>query len=126
MGVYISTIWTNFGGARTSFGITVESSEKELLSAYTDHLFYISKEESELLPDVPDETYVLDTNFDYAYLWQPFTTENNEVRDIVFYVKEGAVSSIFMTNPFELRFVYGFDRESSLETANSKRAAFSE
>ncbi len=122
---YISTIWTNFNGARTSFGVAVGSSEKELLSAYTDNLFYISKEESEHLPYVPDETYVLDANFDYAYLWQPFTAENNEVRDIVFYVKEGAVSSIFMTKPLELRFVYGFDRESSLEIANNKRAEFS-
>ncbi len=106
---YVSFVWTDINGTKTNLGVGVGSSEKELLTVYTDNLYYLDKRDMEpayfSLEDTPDY------EFEYAYTWQPFTDETNEIRDITFYMKDGAVAAIEMIKPFELRYVYGFDGE---------------
>ena len=60
--------------------------------------------------------------FDCAYAWQPYTRENNDCRDITFYLRDGAVAAIEIASPYELRYVHGYDRDAGLETANANRA----
>ncbi|MGN0710751.1 MAG: hypothetical protein ACI4LO_03240 [Anaerovoracaceae bacterium] len=48
----------------------------------------------------------MEFEFDYAYAWQPYNAENNDIRDITFYIKDGKISSIEVIKPFELRYVY--------------------
>lgn len=117
---YVSFVWTDINGTKTNLGVGVGSSEKELLTAYTDNLYYLDKGNLEpiycSLEDTPDY------EFEYAYTWQPFTAETNEIRDITFYIKDGIVAAIEMVEPFELRYVYGFDCEAALQKANENRA----
>ncbi len=129
---YISYLWTDMQGAKTNQKVAVGSSEKELLSAYPDHLYYLDKDEalSEngmygiIMIESPDGGLgKLDKKYDFdcAYLWQPFTHENLEIRDIAFYIKGGKVAAIEMTEPFELRHVYGYDRETGLKHTEEQR-----
>jgi hypothetical protein len=129
---YISYLWTDVEGAKTNQKVAVGSSEKQLLSAYTDHLYYLDKDEalSEngmygiIMIESPDgDLGKLDEKYDFdcAYLWQPFTPETNEIRDIAFYIKDGKVAAIEMTEPFELRHVYGYDRDAGLKYTEEQR-----
>ncbi len=117
---YICYVCTNLADTETSLGVGVGSSEQELLSAYTDDLYYLGSGQEEPVYVSLDEAPGLE--FDCAYVWQPFTTETNEIRDITFYLCNGTVSAVEMTEPFELRYVYGCDRDSGLQLANERRA----
>jgi len=129
---YISYLWSDIEGVKTNRNVAVGSVEKELLSAYTDDLYYIDKDEA--LSEIGlsaigiigynegnlielDENY----DFDYAYVWQPFTSETNEIRDITFYIKGGKVVAIEVIEPYELRHVYGYDRKAGLQYTEEQR-----
>lgn len=117
---YISYLWTDLEGVQTNRAIAVGSSEAELLQAYTSDLYFLEQGDTE--PSVlamNEETNV--GVCDYAYAWQPFTQESNEIRDITFYMKDGVVAAIEIMEPYELRYVYGYDRAVGLESANTKR-----
>ncbi len=116
---YISYVCTNLNDAKTDLGVGVGSTEQELLSAYTDNLYYLGNGQEEPVYSSFDEQPEFE--FDYAYAWQPFTDDNSEVRDITFYICNGIVSAVEMTEPFELRYVYGYDRDSGLQLTNEKR-----
>ena len=116
---YVRFVWTDIDGTKTNLGVGVGSSEKELLIAYTDSLYYLDKEDIEPVYFALEDTS--DYDFEYAYTWQPFTTETNEIRDITFYVKDGTIVAVEMVQPFELRYVYGLNREASLQKANENR-----
>ncbi|HZJ76773.1 MAG TPA: hypothetical protein VFC70_03585 [Oscillospiraceae bacterium] len=130
---YISYIWSNIEGARTNKNIAVGSSEKELLFAHTDDLYYIDRDEAvsgaeglstiSIIGYQEGNSEELDENydFDYAYMWQPFTPETNELRDITFYIKDGKVVAIEIVQPFELRHVYGYDRDAGLQYTEEQR-----
>lgn len=130
---YISYLWSNIEGVKTNKDIAVGSTEKQLLSAYTDDLYYIDKEEaftgSDGLSVIGiigyDEGNVKEFDdkydFDYAYMWQPFTPETNEIRDITFYIKSGKIVAIEIIEPFELRHVYGYDRDAGLQYTDERR-----
>lgn len=119
---YISYLRTDIVGAGTNLGIAVGSSEAELLKAYTDNLYYIEPDYSEAhlmdLDNYNDPGY----NCDHAYAWQPFTPETNECRDVTFYITDGKVSAIEIISPYELRYVYGYDRGEGLRIADNMRA----
>ena len=81
---YISYLWSDIEGVRTNKNVAVGSAEKELLYAYTDDLYYIDKDEAlsetglsaiSIIGYDEGNLTELDENydFDYAYLWQPFT-----------------------------------------------------
>lgn len=116
---YVRCVWTDIPGTKTSTGVGIGSSEKDLLTAYPGDLYYLDKEDMEpigsSLEDAPD------AGAEYAYAWQPFTAETNEIRDITFYMKDGTVVAIELVEPFELRYVYGFDREMALQKADENR-----
>ena len=126
-------MWSDIDSVKTNKDIAVGSTEKQLLSAYTDDLYYIDKEESFTGSDGLsvigimgyDEGNVKEFNdkydFDYAYMWQPFTPETNEIRDITFYIKSGKIVAIEIIEPFELRHVYGYDRDSGLQYTDQRR-----
>lgn len=129
---YISYLWSDQEGVKTNKNVAVGSTEKELLSSYTDHLYYIDRDEAlseinlsaiSILGDQEGntETLVEGYDFDYAYMWQPFTPEKNDIRDITFYIKDGKVTAIELINPFELRQVYGYDREVGLQYTEEQR-----
>lgn len=117
---YISYLWTDLEGVQTNRNISVGSSEAELLQAYTSDLYFLEQGDTE-----PGTSAVnKESNVgvcDYAYAWQPFNQESNELRDITFYIKDGAVAAIEIMEPYELRYVYGYDRAAGLESANAKR-----
>lgn len=120
---YVSCIHSNIEGVATNRGVAVGSSESELLSAYREDLYYLDKGETgprfAAVESGSDFQFVIE----YAYTWQPFTPETNEIRDITFYMNDGKIVSIEVTSPFELRYVYGYDREAGLRIANERRAA---
>lgn len=103
---YISYLWTDVEGVETNRNVAVGSTEDELLSAYNEHIYYFDKDEA-----LSDE--LLD--FEYAYFWQPYTLKTNELRDITFYIKSGKVEAIEIVQPFELRYVYGYDHDAGLQ-----------
>lgn len=103
---YVSYFWTDAEGAKTNQGIGVGSTETALLSAYTEDLYYLDLDDAEPAMVKYAEDHDAGFEFDHAYAWQPFTTENNDIRDITFYIKDGKVSSIEVAEPFELRYVY--------------------
>lgn len=117
---YVSYICTNLNNTETNSGVGVGSSEQELLSAYTDNLYYLGSGQEEPVYSSFDGRPEFE--FDCAYAWQPFTADSNEVRDITFYLCNGVVSAVEMTEPFELRYVYDYDRDTGLQLANEKRA----
>lgn len=129
---YMSYLWSDVEGAKTNRNVAVGSAEKELLSAYTDNLYYIDKGEAlsetglsviSIIGYQEGNLEELDENydFDYAYMWQPFTPETNEIRDITFYIKGGRVVAIEMVEPYELRHVYGYDRDAGLQYTEEQR-----
>ena len=129
---YIAYLWTNIEGAKTNKTVAVGSSENDLLIAYKDNLLYLEKDEalsekkSNLLSfsDFSDEhlaTLEEKYDFDYAYVWQPFTPETNDIRDITFFIKNYIVVAIEIIKPSELRHVYGYDRELGLQQTEEKR-----
>lgn len=129
---YISYLWSDIEGAGTNKNVAVGSTEQELLSAYTNDLYYIDKGEAfsesglsviGLIGYEDGNSEVIDENydFDYAYAWQPFTPETNEIRDITFFVKDSEVVAIEMMQPFELRHVYGYDRDAGLQYTEEQR-----
>ena len=120
---YVSCIHTNIEGAATNRGVAVGSPESELLSAYREDLYYLDKGETEPRPAATDGKPDLGLEFEYAYTWQPFTPETNEIRDVTFYINNGKIVSIETTSPFALRYVYGYDRQAGLQAANERRAA---
>lgn len=116
---YVNFIWTDINDTKTNLGVGIGSSEKELLITYTDNLYYLDKETMKPVYFSLDNTS--DYEFEYAYTWQPFTAETNEIRDITFFVKDGIIVAIEMVEPFELRYVYGFNRDAALQKANENR-----
>ena len=102
---YISCIRTNVEGAETDRGVKVGSSEEELLDAYYGDydFYYLTKEQTERYPVEKEPDFA----FDYAFTWQPFTPETNDIRDITYYISDGKVSVIEIMSPYELRYVYG-------------------
>lgn len=132
---YISYLWSDIEGAKTNKNVAVGSAEKELLYAYTDDLYYIDKDEAlsetglsaiSIIGYDEGNLTELDENydFDYAYLWQPFTSETNEIRDITFYIKGGKVVAIEVIEPYELRHVYGYDRDAGLQYTERKKRSY--
>ncbi|MCK9218273.1 MAG: hypothetical protein M0P77_10225 [Firmicutes bacterium] len=128
---YISYLWTDIRNIKTNKNIEVGSTEKELLSTYTECLYYIDKNEAIsgmgslyfAYEDSDKEALVEQYDFDYAYTWQPFTPETNEIRDITFYIKGDKVTALEIIEPYELRHVYGYDRDTGLQYVNKKRKA---
>lgn len=113
---YISYLWTNRPGSKTITGIEVGSTEESVMEAYPQNLYFIPEGQSEEDALSFKEADIFSLDFDYAFAWQPFTTDSNEIRDITFYLKDGKVTSIEMMQPFELRYVYGFDNGPELVT----------
>lgn len=129
---YISYLWSDVEGTKTNKNVAVGSTEKELVSAYTDDLYYLDKGEAlsemglsviSIIGYQEGNLEELDKNYDYeyAYMWQPFTPETNEIRDITFYIKNGKVAAIEIIQPFELRHVYGYDRDTGLQYSEEQR-----
>lgn len=118
---YISYLWSDIEGVKTNKDIVVGSTEKELLSAYTDDLYYLDKEEAFTGSDGLSAIALIEYDFDYAYMWQPFTPETNELRDITFYIKSGKIVAIEIIEPFELRHVYEYDRDAGLQYTDERR-----
>lgn len=130
---YISYLWSDIDGVKTNKDIAVGSTEKELLSSYTDDLYYIDKEEAFTGSDALSVIGIIGYDegnlkefddkydFDYAYMWQPSTPETNEIRDITFYIKSGKIVAIEIIEPFELRHVYGYDRDAGLKYTDQRR-----
>ncbi len=130
---YISYLWSDIEGVKTNKNIAVGSTEKELLLAYTNDLYYIDKEEAISGSDGLSVIFIIGYNegntegldekydFDYAYMWQPFTPETNELRDITFYIKDKGIIAIEIIEPFELRHVYGYDRDAGLRYTENQR-----
>lgn len=124
---YISYLWADVEGVKTNRDVAVGSAEEELLSSYAENLYYLKKEEA--LSETGFigyqggniENLDKDSDFEYAYMWQPFTPDTNEIRDITFYIENGKVAAIEMIRPFELRYVYGYDRDAGLQHTAEKR-----
>lgn len=122
---YIDYLWSDAPGVKTARGVSVGSSEEELLAAYPEDLYYIPRGEAlservlgvyEIAEAGFDESAMEVKEafeFDFAYCWQPF--EDNDCRDVTFYCRDGSVCAVEAVSPFELRHVYGFDREASLQ-----------
>ena len=118
-------------GAGTPRGVKVGDSEEALLTEYPENLYCIEIEDTELDDRCVTEGGYSEPayDFDRAYVWQPQTPQddgNYDVRDIAFYLKDGAVSAITMTKPYEFRFVYGVDRDAALRLAEENRAQLCE
>lgn len=103
---YISYFWTDIKGAMTVRNVAVGDSEDAILGAYTENLKYIDKNNAEPCIAKFDTDLDVGFEFDYAYAWQHYNAENNDIRDITFYIKNGSISSIEVIMPFELRYVY--------------------
>ena len=127
----ISYLRTDAVGVGTPRGVKVGDSEEALLTEYPEKLYCIEIEDTEL-----DDRFITEDgysepayDFDRAYVWQPQTPQddgNYDVRDIAFYLKDGAVSAITMTKPYEFRFAYGVDRDAALRLAEENRAQLCE
>lgn len=119
---YLSYLWTDIPGMKTVREVAVGSSEADLLRAYPEQLYYLTAQEASPGVWALDPEANLSPAFDCAYVWQPYTRENNDCRDITFYLRDGAVAAIEIASPYELRYVHGYDRDAGLETANANRA----
>ena len=109
---FISYLWTDLVGAQTGASVGVGSGEEELLAAYPQDLYYLEPGMG-LDPESP---------YDCGYVYQPFTAESNDIRDITFYLQNGVVAAVELTEPYELRYVYGYDRDWGLAQADAKRS----
>lgn len=116
---FIAYLWSDIPGAAAGRGVAVGSTEGELLEAYTENLYYVNREEAE--PGWMEP--IGDFDFDCAYVWQPFTPETNEIRDVAFYLRDGKVAAVELISPYELRYVYGYDRDAGLQYAGERRSA---
>ena len=124
----ISYLRTDAVGVGTPRGVKVGDSEEALLTEYPEKLYCIEIEDTEL-----DDRFITEDgysepayDFDRAYVWQPQTAQdggNYDVRDIVFYLKDGTVTAITMTKPYAFRFAYGVDRDAALRLAEENRSA---
>ncbi len=130
---FITYLWSNCEGIHTNKGVAVGSTESNLLIAYEDDLYYLEKDEalsatrSNLLSYIDFINKNLATlenkyDFEYAYIWQPFNPETNEIRDITFFMKQSKVVGIELNTPPELSHVYGYDRERGLALTDAMRA----
>lgn len=120
---FIDYLCTNVVGAKTDRGVAVGDGESAVLTAYPEKLLYISNGTEVWNAGSGEDG---DYNeppivFDYALAWRPY--ENNDCRDITFYIKDGRVVTIEIISPYELRYVYGFDNEESDRVIAEKRAA---
>lgn len=86
-------------GPQTYRGISVGSSQRELLRLYPDDLYYLRNAGSA----DNGQTGNRNKGYDYAYFYYPDDQTSN---DITFYIKDGRVSSIDMINAYERRYVY--------------------
>lgn len=129
---FITYLWTNSEGMHTNKGVAVGGTESNLLRTYEDDLYYLEKDEvlsstrSNLLSYIDFVDNNLATlekkyDFEYAFVWQPFTPETNEIRDITFFMKQSKVVGIEINMPPELRHVYGYDRERGLALTEAMR-----
>lgn len=116
---FIAYLWSDIPGAAAGRGVAVGSTEGELLEAYTENLYYVNREEAE--PGWMEP--IGDFDFDCAYVWQPFTPETNDIRDVAFYLRDGKVAAVELISPYELRYVYGYDRDAGLRYAGERRSA---
>ncbi len=116
---YIRYLWTDIDSVKTITGVGVGSTEKELLAAHPENLYYL--DQSDFEPIYFSLEHAPEYDFDSAYTLQTFAAGNNETRDITFYLQDGKVAAIEMVNPYELRYVYGYDREAGLQKANANR-----
>ncbi len=122
----VSYLRTDAEGVGTPRGVKVGDSEQTLLTEYPEDLYCIAADESELYDSYSDENGYNEPayDFDCAYVWQPQTPQdggNYDIRDIVFYLKDGAVKTITMSKPYEFRFVYGIDRDAARRLAEENR-----
>ncbi|MDD2216958.1 MAG: hypothetical protein PHW03_03790 [Eubacteriales bacterium] len=111
---FIDYIWTDISyGIKTYRGISVGSSFEDLRLAYPEDLYVLPLDEigsesgTTALAEVDNQkgkAKSKKSGYDGAYFYQPF--EDNDVRDIHFYMREGKVAAIEMFSPFELRNVY--------------------
>lgn len=108
---FVSYLWTDIAGAATGAQVGVGSGEGEILAAYPQDLYYLEPGMG-LDPESP---------YDCGYVYQPFTAQSNDIRDITFYLQDGVVAAVEMTEPYELRYVYGYDRDWGLERADANR-----
>ena len=131
--VFIAYLWSNIEGMYTNKGVAVGSTESNLLLTYENDLYYLEKDEtlSETRSNLLSYIEFVDLNlatlekkydFEYAFLWQPFTPETNEIRDITFFIKQSKVIGIEINMPPELRHVYGYDRERGLALTEAMRS----
>ncbi len=131
--VFIAYLWTNIEGMHTNKGVAIGSTESDLLIAYEDDLYYLEKDEalSETRSNLLSYSEFVDNNlatlenkydFEYAFIWQPFTPETNESRDITFFINDSKIVGIEITMPPEVRHVYGYDRERGLALTEAMRA----
>lgn len=131
--VFIAYLWSNIEGMHTNKGVAVGSTESNLLMTYKDDLYYLEKDEtlSATRSNLLSYSEFVDRNlatlekkydFEYAFVWQPFTPETNEIRDITFFMKQSKVVGIEINMPPELRHVYGYDRDRGLALTEAMRA----
>ena len=105
---YVNCIASDMDGVKTNQNVGVGSSDKEILTAYPENLYFLEQDDMQPAFAASDE-------FDYAYTWQPYHQDTNDIRDITFYMKEGRVAVMEMMEPFELRYVYGSELRKAQE-----------
>ncbi|QOX63777.1 hypothetical protein FRZ06_10675 [Anoxybacterium hadale] len=106
-------------GPKTYRGISVGSSQRELLRLYPDDLYYLRNARSS------DSSPIGKRNkgVEYAYFYYPDDQTSN---DITFYIKNGKVSSIEMIAAYERRYVYdgAGNPENLVNQPVNKKSAF--
>lgn len=117
---YLSNLWTDLPGVGTGRGVAVGSGEAALLAAYPQDLYYLTPEDF-YEENVAEYRTPPDFSFDWVYVWQPY--ENNDIRQLTFFLKDGLVTAIEADRPYELRFVDFYDREEGLRRTEERRAA---
>ncbi len=115
---YIDYLWSDISsGVKTYRGIGVDSSLDDIIRAYPEDLYYLSRNElgdeagTTAMAEYKDKSGKFVSSAAYyncAYFYQPF--EDNDVRDIHFYMRDGKVAAIEIFSPFELRHVYSGER----------------
>ena len=105
---YLSYIFTSIPGSILNSGVGIGSKIEDVELIYTEHFRDLGGYDSwsgtpELLRVDDELTF---NSYDHLYVWQPFTPETNEIRDITFFTKDGIVVAIEMMLPYEARYVY--------------------
>ncbi|MBE6036991.1 MAG: hypothetical protein E7223_05205 [Clostridiales bacterium] len=117
---FLSSILTTLPGSSLAFGdpaqssVTIGSSEDAVLKAFPEHLYYLETGSRQV---TTKGELMVDRNgapveYDSLFFYQPY--QNNDGRDITFYMRNGKVVCMELCSPFELRYVYGVDREAAL------------